>query len=97
MDLKNEEKWKILNAKVQRKKVIDAFTFFRNNDIEPILIKGVSVERFYPKNVTRLSFDIDLSVSPTDYTKAVNLLESKALAGINIDLHKGLRHQRYEP
>lgn len=92
MNLENEEKWNILHSKVQQKKIVKTFKAFRDKKIEPILIKGFSVERFYPKNVSRLSFDIDICVSPNDYVDSQRLLESQELNSINIDLHKGLRH-----
>ena len=92
MNLADEKKWTLLHSKVQQEKIARVFAIFRAKQIEPILIKGFSVERFYPEDISRLSFDIDLSVSSTDYDSALTLLHSQELKGINIDIHRELRH-----
>lgn len=82
-------KWKILQETVFERKICDAFELFRNNNIEPILIKGWAAARNYPNPYDRSYTDIDFAVSENDYPAAAALVAGKNLV---IDLHKELRH-----
>ena len=89
----NEKRWLILRNKVYQEKIKSAFKLFRENGIEPILIKGWAAAIEYPDASLRVFSDLDLSVAAADYPKSRKLIatEEKA-AAMNIDLHEGLRH-----
>ena len=77
---------------VYRQQIILAFDKLREHKIEPILIKGWSIERFYPPGKTRKTGDIDLCVAPEDYRKAQIILRQFGFSPDRIDLHKGFRY-----
>ncbi len=87
---KNDAYWDTLQYEVQKKKVADIFRLFRENNFEPILIKGWAASRSYPEPAARRSQDIDLAVNPKDYTAAQKFISRRNL--YDIDLHCGLRH-----
>lgn len=72
-------------------KIIEVFELFGANGIEPILIKGWSIGRFYPVDKRRGIGDIDLSVYSKDYRKAKELIEKPENLRFSVDLHNGLR------
>lgn len=87
-----ERNWIALHAKVQEKKIIEAFELFRKAGVEPILIKGWAIARMYPAGKFRPYTDIDLCVEPKFYEQVKILLETEKAKRLNIDLHAGLRH-----
>jgi hypothetical protein len=89
-DEKNRNRWQILQNLAQEKRILDAFALFRENGIEPILIKG-SAARFYPSPAQRLSSDIDLAVAAADFEIAKKVLTSEKAALLTVDLHRELR------
>lgn len=88
----DEARWSALQRKVQEHNVLRAFALFRDNDIEPVLIKGLAAAANYPAEIYRPSIDMDLAVSNVDFAKASILLEDLAADGLAIDLHRELRH-----
>lgn len=80
----------MLQLRVSEKRIIEAFVFFRQNQIEPILIKGWAGAQNYPNPSERLFSDIDLIISPVDYDRALTILKSYQ-GGFPIDLHLGAR------
>ncbi|MFN2500517.1 MAG: nucleotidyltransferase family protein [Pyrinomonadaceae bacterium] len=88
----NEQRWELLQTKAREHRAVQAFALFRENGIEPILIKGVAAARFYPQSKTRFSIDIDLAVSAIDFPRAQALATSAAADRLAIDLHRELRH-----
>lgn len=87
-----DSRWLILHAKLFEVRIIEAFKLFREEGIEPILIKGWAAARFYTKKDERFYTDIDLCVEPSAYGRATLLLENEAAKNLSIDLHEGLRH-----
>lgn len=87
---KNEYYWKLLQRQVQEQRIEKVFEIFRNNGFEPILIKGWAAARNYPDPCSRLSADMDIAVSPSDYLGCQKFLNRQSLVGV--DLHCGLRH-----
>lgn len=85
-------RWRQLQKRVTETNLVKAFNRFRSHKIEPILIKGWAIARYYPENHYREFVDIDLSVNPAQYDKARNVYKTTEINRINIDLHKGLRH-----
>ncbi len=84
--------WIALQFKVQEKKIVEAFSLFRRNNIEPILIKGWAVARLYPPENPRAFADIDLCVAAKDFENAKKIIETDEAKRLNLDLHCGLRH-----
>ncbi|MEP6901988.1 MAG: nucleotidyltransferase family protein [Actinomycetota bacterium] len=91
-DKENERRWLILRAKLHQSSIKAAFKLFRENGIEPILIKGWAAAVVYPEKYKRIYNDIDLCVAPGWYAKARVLVNSEEGKKLNIDLHAGLRH-----
>ncbi|MDQ4121824.1 MAG: nucleotidyltransferase family protein [Acidobacteriota bacterium] len=77
-------------TKVQAERIRRAFVFFRQNEIEPILIKGWAIARFYPNPTERFSADVDLAVNPDVYPKALELTDRYLRGKLTVDLHCGL-------
>lgn len=81
----------MLQLRLFERRIAEASAFFRENNIEPVLIKGWAAAQVYPESFQRYFTDIDLLVPPDKYENAVKCLErfdNKHL----IDLHKGARH-----
>lgn len=91
LENKNEP-WLRLQYKVFEKKIAQSFQLFRKNGIEPILIKGWAVSRFYPESWKRITTDIDLCVESASFEKASEVFHSKEGSHLIIDLHRGFRH-----
>lgn len=81
-----------LSRILHQQQIVRVFGAFRAAGIEPILIKGWSLARFYPADKPRMIGDIDVCVEPADYKLAEQTLKNPQLAEILIDLHRGLRH-----
>jgi hypothetical protein len=89
---KNDRRWHIIRTKVNEGKIKAAFRVFRENGIEPVLIKGWAAAREYPLAYERLFTDIDLCVAPAEFEKSRALVAAEEVQKLNIDLHCGLRH-----
>lgn len=87
----DDSKWYQLLKKCQEAKIALAFKSFRDNNIEPILIKGLAAARKYPEHHIRGQGDIDLVAAPEQYDAAWELIQQPAVGKLFIDLHKGLR------
>ena len=74
-------KKKMLHGVVNNERLLIAqnelFSWFTQEKIPAVVLKGSSVARCYPKPELRVLGDIDILVSKEDLTKAQNLLESK--------------------
>ncbi len=88
----DDSRWNLLQEKAMAVRALQAFTLFRENGIEPILIKGLAAARFYPEPGSRASIDMDLAVSSVDFETASQIAISAAANGLAIDLHRELRH-----
>ncbi len=88
----NDKRWLILRAKVSEERIKSAFRLFRENAVEPILIKGWAAAIEYPEKFQRNFTDIDLCVSPDLYEKGLKIISSEEGNKLNIDLHRGFRH-----
>lgn len=84
---KDQIRWKILKFKLLEDRIGELFKEFRENGIEPILIKGWAAGQYYPDKFERVFSDIDFAVPKFDYDSACKLVKSKNLI---VDLHKGL-------
>ncbi len=91
-ELTDASRWNLLYRKTQEVVGLRAFASFRQRGIEPILIKGLAAGLYYPETRSRVSVDIDIAVSKSDFTAASQIYTSEAAAGLAIDLHNELRH-----
>ncbi len=85
-------RWNLLQRKAAETRAQRAFSLFRQHGIEPILIKGLAADRFYPECKLRGSVDMDMAVSANDFEAARAISKSSAANGLAIDLHRELRH-----
>jgi hypothetical protein len=88
----DELKWNLLQKKLQETRAVQAFAAFRDNGIEPILIKGLAAAQFYPEPGSRASSDIDLAVPNKDFDAALAVATSLSAKRIGIDIHREFRH-----
>lgn len=88
----NDGRWLLLRAKVYEEKIKAAFRLFRENGVEPILIKGWAIAREYPNPSQRVYSDIDFCVAPDLFQKCSQFVNDEEFKKLNIDLHCGLRH-----
>ena len=91
-EITDEHKWNLLRKKTQEVQALRVFSAFRENDIEPILIKGLAAAQYYPEPGSRFSIDVDLAVPVTDFETACSIAVSPATKGIGIDVHREMRH-----
>jgi hypothetical protein len=85
-------RWYLLQNKIHETRIREAFQLFRENGVEPILIKGWAIARLYPQTRLRPYTDIDLVVPPEHKERATALLDNEDAKKLNIDLHNGFRH-----
>lgn len=85
------QRWHALQTKVNELRLAEAVRFYRANGLEPLVIKGWSLARFYPPEEPRTASDIDLAIAPEDFDRAVRLKNAPEISKINLDLHCGLR------
>ncbi len=90
--ISEEFKWNLLNKKMQETLALQAFAAFRENGIDPILIKGLAAAQFYPEPGSRASIDMDFAVPAKDFDAASAIAVSPATKGIGIDIHHEFRH-----
>jgi len=88
----DEFRWKLLQVRAAEKRAVRAFQLFREQGIEPILIKGIAAGRSYPETEPRVAIDIDLAVSSAEFDRADAIVVKHAQEGLAIDLHRELRH-----
>lgn len=88
----DELRWYLLARKKTEDHIVSTFRTFRQNGVEPILIKGWAAARNYPPDVPRFYGDTDLAVSSSDYPKARTLVDGPAAEAKGVDLHQELRH-----
>lgn len=67
----------------------EAFSLLRSNNIEPILVKGWAINRLYPNLALRFFGDNDLLIQPRQFQKAQEILSSKDVPRLSVDVHKG--------
>lgn len=69
-------------------------TLLRENNIECIVQKGQGVAQSYPNPMMRMSGDIDLLLTKTDYSKAKELLLQRSTGAEN-EIHNGTHYCIY--
>ncbi len=88
----DEFRWYLLEKKKLEGTIITALNIFRDNGIEPILIKGWAAARNYPYGKPRFCWDIDLAVSSVDFQQAEHLIKEPGSKVKGVDLHREVRH-----
>jgi Uncharacterised nucleotidyltransferase len=79
-----------LAARVHEREIEYIFSLLRSAGIEPVLVKGWAIGRFYPDLALRPYGDIDLCVRPDQLAKAERALRSlESIEGHYVDLHSG--------
>ena len=86
LELCNAYRLCTLNSALHERNIEQVLTWLRSSGIEPILIKGWSIARFYPEQGLRPYGDIDLCVSSDDLAPAQAALKSFQGNAIDIDL-----------
>ena len=92
VEINNPSLWYLLQKKASEARILKAFNLFRENGIEPVLIKGYAAGLFYPDTKPREFIDMDLAVASDAYDLANEFALSAAAKGLAIDLHRELRH-----
>jgi hypothetical protein len=67
----------------------------RENDVEPILIKGWSIARLYPVKGMRPYDDTDLVIPSDRYLIAEKVIKEQKLTEFSVDLHYGVEEFGY--
>lgn len=85
-------RWGLLQKRSQRATAASVVGVFKKHGIDPILVKGIAVARYYPEDQWRKFTDVDLAVPAADFERAkeVKLIASSGFQPI--DLHNELRH-----
>lgn len=84
-------RWQTIQAKVQETRLVETVRFFRLRGLEPLVIKGWALGRFYPEDEPRPASDLDLAFAPEDFPAAIRLKDAPELRSVNLDFHCGLR------
>ncbi len=91
MHRNNDEYWHIIQAKKQQNDIETVFSIVRSAAIEPVLLKGWAIGRFYPAGRHRYSTDVDIAVASKDYDNLKNCITHADLRSTVVDMHSGLR------
>lgn len=78
-----------LQAALHQQEIERVFALLRSAGVEPILVKGWAIARYYPEQGLRPYGDLDLCVHPQQYQTAQELLKSSATGECDVDLHRG--------
>jgi hypothetical protein len=84
-----EYRFQALNAALNQRALKLIIRQLRDNDVEPVLVKGWSVARHYPETGLRQYGDFDLCILPDQFDAASAQLESFESQGYKVDLHCG--------
>lgn len=87
-ELLETSRWFAIDKSVKEFRIADAVKRLRVGGIEPILLKGWTVARYYPESHPRQYNDIDLAISPDDF----DLGDFRGYLPATVDVHRGLRH-----
>src|SRR6266850_5786072 len=80
-----------LEAALHELHIRESFALLRAKDIEPVLVKGWAIARFYPEKGMRPYDDVDLVVPVEDYRTAEAIINQAENLHGYVDLHKGFR------
>src|SRR5882724_13393300 len=80
-----------LEAALHELHIRESFALLRSNDIEPVLVKGWGIARFYPEKGMRPYDDVDLVVPVKQYAAAKTIVNQTENLHGYVDLHSGFR------
>jgi hypothetical protein len=86
-----------IHAAQHERDVVQLVAVLRAVGVEPILIKGWAVGRFYPETGLRPTGDIDLYVSPDQYASAQTVLSRPEYCRYRVDLDHDQMTRFHEP
>lgn len=78
-----------LHSAIHESEIQQVFTLFRMAKVEPVLVKGWAVARWYPEKWLRPYGDIDLCFKPEEYPLAAETAHTPQAQPFYIDLHEG--------
>jgi hypothetical protein len=78
-----------VQAAIHESEIQTVMKMYGSTGVEPLLVKGRTVARFYPEMGLRPYGDIDLCFRPEHYDRAVAIRNSPEGAKYNVDVHKG--------
>jgi hypothetical protein len=84
-------RYSVLLSKVAAESTRITVQNFLKEGVQPVVVKGWSIARFYDENVGRPSTDIDLAIDPADEAVARATIALGSARSLAIDLHLGLR------
>ena len=90
--IKYKLKWLKLKQKLFENNFYETISFFKERNINSILIKGFTVSQFYDQPECREFVDVDLCVESKDFQSAQELLKTEYKKELTVDLHSGFRH-----
>ena len=88
-ELLNSYRYATIQGDLLQHEIKELFSFVRLAGVEPVLVKGWAVARFYPEPGLRPCGDIDICVHPAQYKKAVDALRDWTDHSFLVDLHEG--------
>jgi hypothetical protein len=94
---KLEEAYRLhsIHSAVLEHRIRDLFTLLRGGGVEPLLLKGWAVARWYPETGLRPSGDIDLWIKPAELPQAETLLNEAVDLRNWVDMHSSF-YPQYE-
>src|SRR5262249_8498138 len=78
-----------LHSAIHESDVRQLWPLFRSSGIEPVLVKGLAVARWYPEPGLRPYGDLDLCFRPDDFARASSIVGSPQAQRFYIDPHDG--------
>jgi hypothetical protein len=88
-DLHQAFRLNTLESRLNKSKIEEVFALLRSAGIEPILIKGWTVARYYPNQGLRPYGDIDICVRQEEFQSAERAITALDPVRFKIDLHSG--------
>jgi hypothetical protein len=79
-----------IQAAIHASEIQEVIKMFAAAGIEPLLVKGWAVARFYPEMGLRPYGDIDLCFRPQEYESAAAIMSTPEGEKYNVDLHRGV-------
>ena len=77
-----------LHSAIHETEIRELWKLFQAGNVEPVLVKGWAVARWYPEPCLRPYGDLDLCFSPEEYRVASSIVASPEAARFYVDLHR---------
>ena len=87
----DEDRWYLLFLRRAEIQIAEVFDRFREQGLDPVMIKGWAAGRLYPPGRPRFFTDMDLAFSAEDFDIAARLITEDFASEFPIDLHRELR------